>query len=139
MWWVEKGQMTFRQLFVWKFVCLYFSTLGKYKVYVYCIGTRQIIVGMYKLYIYSRCGRVVRDFEREAKTRCIFQFRWARRHWFYEIFKNDNVQGLRSKFIKVVVDPLFFGQKNYWVLGIIYFLFSCYKCTNIWKFWMGKF
>jgi hypothetical protein len=23
------------------------------------------------------------------------------------------VQGLRSKFIKVVVDPLFFGQKNY--------------------------
>ena len=32
---------------------------------------------------------------------------------FYEIFKNDNVQGLRSKFIKVVVDPLFFGQKNY--------------------------
>ena len=35
------------------------------------------------------------------------------RHWFYEIFKNDNVQGLRSKFIKVVVYPLFFGQKNY--------------------------
>ena len=28
-------------------------------------------------------------------------------------FKNDNVQGLRNKFIKVVVDPLFFGQKNY--------------------------
>ena len=23
------------------------------------------------------------------------------------------MQGLRSKFIKVVVDPLFFGQKNY--------------------------
>ena len=33
--------------------------------------------------------------------------------WFYEIFKNDNVQGLKSKFRKVVIDPLFFGQKNY--------------------------
>ena len=31
---------------------------------------------------------------------------------FMKLFKNDNVQGLRSKFIKVVVDPLFFGQKN---------------------------
>ena len=35
----------------------------------------------------------------------------ARRHWFNEIFKNDNVQGLRSKFRKIVVDPLFFGQR----------------------------
>ena len=41
-----------------------------------------------------RCGWVVRDFEREAKTRCNFQFRLARRHLFNEIFKNDNVQGL---------------------------------------------
>ena len=30
---------------------------------------------------------------------------------FTKIFKNDNVQGLRSKFIKVVIDPLFFVQK----------------------------
>ena len=28
-------------------------------------------------------------------------------------FNFDNVQGLRSKFIKEDVDPLFFGQKNY--------------------------
>ena len=27
--------------------------------------------------------------------------------------KNDNVQGLRSKFRKVLIDPLFFGQKIY--------------------------
>ena len=32
---------------------------------------------------------------------------------FIDFTKNDNVQGLRSKFIKVVLDPLFFGQKNY--------------------------
>ena len=56
-------------------------------------------------YIHTRCGHVVRDFESEAKTRCNYQ------HWFYEIFKNDNVQGLRSKFRKIVVDPLFFGQR----------------------------
>ena len=30
---------------------------------------------------------------------------------FTKTFKNDNVHDLRSKFIKVVVDPLFFGQK----------------------------
>ena len=64
-------------------------------------------------YIFTSCGHVVRDFESEAKTRCNFQFRLARRHWFNEIFKNDNVQGLRSKFRKIVLDPLFFGQKNY--------------------------
>ena len=28
-------------------------------------------------------------------------------------FKNDNVQGLRSKFRKIVIDPLLFGQKKY--------------------------
>ena len=44
--------------------------------------------------VITSCGRVVRDFESEVKT-------------------NDNVQGLRSKFIKEVVDPLFFVQKNY--------------------------
>ena len=38
---------------------------------------------------------------------------------FYEIFKNDNVQGLRSKFMKVVVDPLFFGQKN--IKGLLFY------------------
>ena len=65
------------------------------------------------------CGRVVRDFASEAKTRCNFQFRWARRHWFYEIFKNDNVQGLRSKFRKVVIDPLFFWQKIY--IGLLFY------------------
>ena len=32
---------------------------------------------------------------------------------FMKFSKMDSVQGLRSKFIKVVVDPLFFGQKNY--------------------------
>ena len=61
--------------------------------------------------ICTRCGHVVRDFESEAKTRCSFQFWLARRHWFNEIFKNDNVQGLRSKFRKIVIDPLFFGQR----------------------------
>ena len=45
---------------------------------------------------------------------------------FYEIFKNGNVQGLRSKFIKVVVDPLFFGPKNY--KGLLF-----YESNKIWK------
>ena len=30
---------------------------------------------------------------------------------FIDFTKNDNVQGLRSKFIKVVLDPLFLGKK----------------------------
>ena len=32
---------------------------------------------------------------------------------FTKFSKNDNVPGLRSKFVKVVIDPLFFGQKNH--------------------------
>ena len=43
-----------------------------------------------------------------------------KKSFFYKIFKNDNVQGLRSKFIKIVVDPLFFGQKNY--KGLLFYL-----------------
>ena len=62
-------------------------------------------------YVLSRCGRVITDFEREAKTRYNFKFQQARRHWFYEIFKNDNVQGLQSNFIKIVIDPVFLGKK----------------------------
>ena len=37
--------------------------------------------------------------------------------------KIENVQGLRSKFIKVVIDSLFFGQKIY--KGLLF-----YQCTK---------
>ena len=34
-----------------------------------------VLPGFRVLLIHIRCGQVVRDFEREAKTRCNFQFR----------------------------------------------------------------
>ena len=37
--------------------------------------------------------------------------------------KFSNVQGLRSKFRKMVIDPLFFGQKKY--KGLLF-----YQCTK---------
>ena len=41
-------------------------------------------VNVPKTYVFISGGRVVRDFEREAKTRHNF--------WFYKIFKTDRVQ-----------------------------------------------
>jgi hypothetical protein len=53
-------------------------------------GEKQTLYIRPKFDLNTRCSQVVRDFESE----------------------NDNVQGLRSKFIEVVVDLLFFGQKK---------------------------
>ena len=60
-----------------------------------------------------RCSHVVRDFESEAKTRSNFNFDKQDVIDLTKFSKMTNVQGLRSKFIRVAVDPLFFGQKNY--------------------------
>ena len=50
-----------------------FILLKKFTSLCWYQGTELIFSSA--LYINIRCGRVVRDFEREAKTRCNFQFR----------------------------------------------------------------
>ena len=59
----------------------------------------------------NSCGHVVMDFESKTITRCNFQFQKARRHWFYKIFKNDNVQGLTSHSAYVATETELYGAK----------------------------
>ena len=55
-----------------KFVCVLASSLD---------GSRKL---MYNNAVHISCGRVVKDFEKEAKTRCNLNF--ERHHCFYKIF-----------------------------------------------------
>ena len=72
----------------------------------------RVYLGIYvPTYVIIKCDRVVRDFEREAKFRCVtFNFDKQDVIDFTKISKMT-VQGLRTRFIKVVIDLLFFGQK----------------------------
>ena len=53
------------------FVFIHFADHATLKMNISFIYRRYLD----SVYMIIRCGRVVRDFEREAKTRCIFQFR----------------------------------------------------------------